>query len=261
MDDLLHAVQMGWFFRGLHIWGAHLMVVLLILHLVRTFVQGTFQRPREIVWVTGVLLFALVMKAAFTGQCLPMDEEAFNGMMVATSMAGDLPIVGEMAVGGEYVSQATLSRMFIGHILLLPIFILLFMVAHVVLVVKHGIKAQGEPTTKKPDPTMPVRTTLFLLGILALVVTMAVAAAPGVGPAADPTGETPEGVKPSWFFLPVYQALKYTPAWVEPIAMVLGFLLFLMIPWIDRGERRDSNVIFTVALSLVIWLGIWGAVS
>lgn len=255
--EILHRVPMGWFLRGLHVWGAHLLVAAMLLHLVRTFVQGTHRRPGEIVWVTGVLLFAVLLGSAFTGQALPLDAEGYSGLLVASGLASEWG-AGRLLLGGDYVTDATMGRMFAVHAILLPLAILVLLSGHIALAARR----------QSAEPELPTGPPWFwvvggaLLTMLAALVTLAVVSIPGVGVSQDPAGVTPTGVKPAWYFLPFYQALKFIPPWLEPWAPPVGLLTLLLVPWWDRGtKRRAVFVLFFGAFFALVALGIAGAMS
>jgi len=248
--DLLHAVQMGWFYRGLHVWGAHLLVAVMLLHVARTFAQGTFRRPREFVWVTGVFLLSALMASAFTGQALPMDEEGYQGLLVATSLSGEIPGVGSMLAGGGFVDAGTLTRAHGAHVAILPGVIVLLLGCHGLLVARLGLA----PREGAQAPLFP-KIILAVLGTLAILVTLTVVSPPNVGAAS--AGEA-GNVKPSWFFLPLYQSLKVVPMWLEPWIPFLAIGALMAMPWMPR---RWGTALFAAVAGGAVVLGIWGAVA
>lgn len=141
-------VLAGRFIRGLHHWGATFMVVLTGLHLLRVFFMGAYKYPREATWLVGVGLFALVMGFSFTGYLLPWDQKAYWATAVGTNIARQSPFIGEyvglVMKGAADLGAATLSRFYAVHVLLLPALTVGAILAHLFLVVWHGISEAPE---------------------------------------------------------------------------------------------------------------------
>ncbi len=135
----------GWFIRGLHHWGASAMVILTVLHLLRTFFYGAYKYPREVTWSTGVVLLLVVVGFGFTGYLLPWDQKAFWATTVGTRIAGVAPGVGPLILrimrGGDELSAVTLARFFGAHVWVLPGALLTLMGIHLYLVIRNGISA------------------------------------------------------------------------------------------------------------------------
>lgn len=138
-------VTAGWFIRGLHHWGASAMVILTVLHLLRTFFYGAYKYPREVTWMTGVLLLLVVVGFGFTGYLLPWDQKAFWATTVGTRIAGVAPGIGEwvlrVARGGDELSAVTLARFFGAHVWVLPAALLALLGIHLYLIIRIGITA------------------------------------------------------------------------------------------------------------------------
>jgi len=138
-------VAMGWLIRGLHHWGASAMVVIVVLHMLRVIFYGAYKYPREVTWMTGVLLLLIVVGFGFTGYLLPWDQKAFWATTVGTRIAGTPPIVGDYLLrimrGGPELSAVTLARFFGTHIWVLPAALMLLIGIHLYLVIKIGISA------------------------------------------------------------------------------------------------------------------------
>jgi quinol-cytochrome oxidoreductase complex cytochrome b subunit len=139
----------GWLIRGLHHWGASAMVVLTVLHMVRVILLGAYKFPREITWLTGVLLLLVVLALGFTGYLLPWDQKAYWGTTVGTRIAAVTPVVGEWILrimrGGDELSAVTLARFFGSHVWVLPAALILLITVHMYLVIKIGISAVPTP--------------------------------------------------------------------------------------------------------------------
>ncbi len=124
VSRITYDLPSGWLIRSFHAWGAHLMVIVLLLHMLRVFWYGGYKRPREVTWVFGSLLLLLTMIFGFTGYLLPMDQVSYWGTKVATAPMFDLPVagdaVGRIVRGGDDVNDSTLSRFYIIHVFVLP---------------------------------------------------------------------------------------------------------------------------------------------
>jgi quinol-cytochrome oxidoreductase complex cytochrome b subunit len=135
----------GWLIRGLHHWGASVMVVLVILHMLRVIIHGAYKYPREVTWLTGVVLQLLVIGFGFTGYLLPWDQKAYWATTVGTRIAGVAPLVGDWILrimrGGNDLSAVTLARFFGTHVWVLPAGLMLLLGIHLYLVIRNGISA------------------------------------------------------------------------------------------------------------------------
>jgi quinol-cytochrome oxidoreductase complex cytochrome b subunit len=145
MDD----VAFGWLIRGLHHWGASAMILLVFLHMLRVFYYGAYKFPRELTWVVGVFLLLITIGFGFTGYLLPWDQKAYWATTVGTNIAGSAPGIGPVIKGvlrgGEGLTALTLNRFFGTHVWVLPALLILFLVAHLYLVIKIGISAPPKP--------------------------------------------------------------------------------------------------------------------
>ena len=142
---ITYQVPWGWFVRGLHHYGASAMVILTGVHMIRVILYGSFKYPREVTWMSGVVLLLLVIGFGFTGYLLPWDQKAFWATTVGTRMAGTPPVIGEWLLrivrGGPDLSEVTLARFFGVHVWVLPAIFFLVVGLHLYLVVKIGITA------------------------------------------------------------------------------------------------------------------------
>jgi len=142
-------VPAGWLIRGLHHWGASAMVILVVLHMLRVILSGSYKFPREITWFTGVILLLVVIGFGFTGYLLPWDQKAYWATTVGTRIAGIPPLIGDSVLrivrGGEELSAITLARFFGVHIWVLPAVFFLLLAVHLYLVIRIGISAPPRP--------------------------------------------------------------------------------------------------------------------
>ena len=138
-------VPLGWLIRGLHHWGASVMIVLVVLHMLRVILFGAYKFPREVTWFTGVILLLVVIGFGFTGYLLPWDQKSFWATTVGTQIAGTPPLIGEYLLriirGGTEISAVTLVRFFGTHVWMLPSLLLLLIGVHLFLVIRNGISA------------------------------------------------------------------------------------------------------------------------
>ena len=138
-------VTAGWLIRGLHHWGASAMVVLTVLHMLRVIINGAYKYPREVTWLTGIVLLFTVIGFGFTGYLLPWDQKAFWATTVGTRIAGTAPLIGDWILrvmrGGPELSAVTLARFFGVHVWVLPATLLSLVLFHLYLVIRNGISA------------------------------------------------------------------------------------------------------------------------
>ncbi len=138
-----HYVNYGWLIRSIHSWGSQLMVIFVIAHMLRVVITGSYKKPRELNWVAGVLLFVITLAFGLTGYLLPWDQTAYWGSTVATSLMGQVPVLGpyilQIALGGEAIGAPTLTRFYSAHVFLLPSAIIVLLVAHFAMIRKQGI--------------------------------------------------------------------------------------------------------------------------
>jgi quinol-cytochrome oxidoreductase complex cytochrome b subunit len=149
VEYIMNGVAFGWLIRGIHHWGASLMVLIVFIHLIRVFVTASYKYPRELTWMVGVFLLLLTLGMGFTGYLLPWNQKAFWATTVGTAIAGTVPFLGpfiERALrGGVDLSALTLSRFFSAHIWMLPAAMAALIGAHLFLIIKHGESAYPDP--------------------------------------------------------------------------------------------------------------------
>ena len=142
---IMSDVSFGWLIRGIHHWGATLMVITVFIHMLRVFFYAAYKYPREITWATGVLLLLCTLGMGFTGYLLPWDQKAYWATTVGTSIAGSVPGVGDFILralrGGSDLSGVTLTRFFAAHIWIFPIIIMILIGIHIYLVIRIGISS------------------------------------------------------------------------------------------------------------------------
>lgn len=143
VDFMTYEVSMGSVIRGVHHWSANLMVVTILLHMIRVYIYGAYKKPREINWITGVLLLCMVMGFAFTGYLLPWDQKAYWATKVGTSVMGTVPILGDYVLritrGGTELGALTLTRFYTLHVIFLPIAVVVLLIGHFAMIRRQGI--------------------------------------------------------------------------------------------------------------------------
>jgi cytochrome b6 len=270
--DIVTKLNMGWFFRSFHHWGAQLLMVFLFLHLFATLLTKAYRKPRELVWVTGFILLGVSIFFGLSGYLLIWDERALAAVKVATGGAGAYPIIGDFLKaflrGGIDVTGDTLIRFYAFHVSLLPLVSLGLIGLHVLMVQYHGMSVPPA-IEKKGHGWEPFFPNVFLKDlaiwsvVLGVVVTFAVFLPPQIGPKADILAPTPENIKPEWYFLFLFQTLKLFPGEVfglsgETVAVVVvsvGITFFFLLPFLDRkASRGEASPFYTkVAIAYVVF--------
>jgi ubiquinol-cytochrome c reductase cytochrome b subunit len=260
----------GRLIRGLHHWGASMMIVVVVLHMVQVFLYGAYKKPREATWIVGVVLLLLTLAYGLTGYLLPWDNRAYWGTVVTTQIAGQAPVLGpylSRLLGGEgAVGVVTFARFYGMHVLLLPPATLLLIALHVYLVRKHGVApAPGDDLLPKKQfyPVQVFKDTLAIFVAFVVLFTLAVAARVPLEQLADPT-DTSYIPRPEWYFLFLFQTLKLFSGPLEMVGSVvlpgLAVLALVLVPFIDRGTMvkvtRRTTAIAVVLLAGILWSGL-----
>jgi ubiquinol-cytochrome c reductase cytochrome b subunit len=242
------SVRGGSFLRGLHHWGASLVVIAAFLHLCRVVVFGSYRKPREINWIVGLVLLLIILAFGLTGYLLPWDQRAYWATVVAINISRLTPGVGEMVAtflrGGPDIGALTLTRWYAAHVLVLPASIVVLVAGHLYLMRRHGISGPATPQPGRSEMFHPHQTARDLTVSLIAGVLLAVLAwkgAPALEPPADPTSSD-YVPRPDWYFFGLFQLLKYFPGKLEVIgALVIPgvvMTLLALLPWLDRGRSR-----------------------
>jgi ubiquinol-cytochrome c reductase cytochrome b subunit len=258
----------GKLIRGLHHWGASMMIVVVVLHMTQVFLYGAYKKPREATWLVGVVLLLLTLGFGLTGYLLPWDNRAYWGTVVSTQIAAKAPLVGQYLarlLGSDgSVGVVTFARFFSLHVLLLPAATGLLIGLHIYLVRKHGVApAPSERATKKFFPEQVFKDTVAIFVAFVVLFVMAVVAKVPLERLADPT-DTAYVPRPDWYFLFLFQTLKLFEGPLEIVGSVilptLAILALLSVPFVDRGEMRRLTqrtlAIGVVTLAAVGWTGL-----
>lgn len=263
---IMTEVTGGALVRGLHHWGASMMVIVVVLHMIQTFVWGAYKKPREATWMIGVVLLLITMAYALTGYLLPWDNKAYWGTVVTTQIAASTPGAGPLTLhlmGAENgVGVVTFARFYAVHVLVLPPVTLLLIAFHVYLVRRHGITpAPGDELKPKQKfyPRQVFKDTVAVFIYFAILFTLAVAVKAPLGRLADPT-DTSYIPRPEWYFLFLFQLLKYMEGPLEIVASVvlpgLAITALLLTPFMDR--KAALPVIKRTTAMGVVLLGALG---
>ncbi|MBN9693978.1 MAG: cytochrome b N-terminal domain-containing protein [Verrucomicrobia bacterium] len=259
-----HEMTGGWFLRGLHHYTAHLMVVLLVLHLMQVVIDGAYKAPREVNFWFGLILLVLTLALALTGYLLPWDQKGYWATKVATSIAAITPVFGSqierLIVGGSDYGHLTLTRFFALHAGILPGLIVILLVGHIALFRKHGITAK-KPYRKPDAPFWPDQVLMDAVAALAVLSTVvfltvylhgAELSAP-----ADPS-EPYSAARPEWYFLFLFQFLKYFPGgtevWGAIVLPSVALLILAAMPIIGQwrlGHRFNLAFLGAVLVGAV----------
>lgn len=237
--------------RGLHHYGASFIVVAVVVHLLRVLVFASYKRPRELTWLSGVLLLLIILKFALTGYLLPWDQRAYWATVVTINIARLTPIIGDAIAtalqGGAAIGALTLTRWYAVHVIFLPAVLLLLVITHLVLMRRQGISGPVRPRSGPEVRFYPVqvaRDVVVVTVVLALLTAFAWHGAPPLDAPADPADAT-YVPRPEWYFLGLFQLLKYFPGRLEVIgALVLpgiALTLLALLPWIDRSPHREPR--------------------
>lgn len=251
-------VRAGSFLRGLHHWGSSIIVVASILHLSRVVLFGSYKRPREANWIVGLLLLQIILAFGLTGYLLPWDQRAFWATTVTINIAKLTPVAGDAVAalmrGGAEIGALTLTRWYAVHVLVLPMLLVLLTAVHLYLMRRNHISG---PVTPRPGPSesffpqQAARDLAMAVIVGALMAVLAWKMAPTLEAPADPASSD-YMPRPEWYFLGLFQLLKYFPGRLEVIGalVVPGAVMTLLalLPWLDRGPSRrwrDRRVVLT----------------
>jgi ubiquinol-cytochrome c reductase cytochrome b subunit len=242
------SLRAGNIVRGLHHYGASFTVIALVAHMLRVIAFGSYKPPREVTWLSGLALLALILAFALTGYLLPWDQRAYWATVVTINISKLTPLAGEMVAGilrgGATIGALTLTRWYSAHVIFLPAALVLLIIGHLYLMRRHGISGPVRVRTGTPAPFYPsqaARDTTMVLLVVAVLVGYAWHGAPPLEGPADPT-DAAYIPRPEWYFLGLFQLLKYFPGkWEVVGAMVvpgIAAAFLAMLPWIDRGPER-----------------------
>ncbi|MEO7199874.1 MAG: cytochrome bc complex cytochrome b subunit [Dokdonella sp.] len=287
VEFIMRDVEWGWLIRYMHSTGASAFFVVVYLHMFRGVIYGSYQKPRELVWILGMLIYLVLMAEAFMGYVLPWGQMSFWGAKVIISLFGAVPYIGgaltEWIMGDDLPADATLNRFFALHVIALPLVLLLLVVLHIFALHEVGSNnPQGVDIKKQKDargipldgiPFHPYYTVkdLFLAACFVIICACIIFFEPTFG------GQflehdnfieanrlvTPAHIKPTWYYTPYYAMLRVIPDKLGGVVVMFSAIAVLFfLPWLDRGKVRAwayRGLLFKVAVVVFavafVWLG------
>jgi len=290
VEYIMRDVEWGWLIRYMHSTGASFFFIVVYLHMFRAMLYGSYKKPRELIWIIGMLIFLVLMAEGFAGYLLPWGQMSYWGAQVIISLFGAIPGIGDSLVEiirGDYsISDITLNRFFALHVIVLPLALIGLIFVHIVALHEVGsnnpdgieIKEHKGPDGVPLDgvPFHPHHTSKDLVGIIVflMIFSAVVFFAPDMGgyflehanfEPANLTA-TPEHIAPVWYYTPYYAILRAVPS------KLWGFILFgtavilpLFLPWLDRARvksiryrgwmYKSALAIFVITFLMLGWLG------
>ena len=294
VEYIMRDVDWGWLLRYMHSTGASFFFIVVYLHMFRALIYGSFQKPRELLWLIGMLIYLALMAEAFMGYLLPWGQMSFWGAQVIISLFGAIPVVGDdlaLWIRGDYVvSDATLNRFFAFHVIALPLVLVALVFVHIVALHKvgsnnpDGVEIKKGPkgnrwSDKAPAdgiPFHPYYTVKDIVGVVAFLAVFSVVIfflpefggwflEPDNFTPANPL-KTPEHIVPLWYFTPFYAILRAVPdKFLGVVAMFAAIAMLFILPWLDRSgvkSIRYKGLIYKIAVAVFvvsfIMLGFFG---
>ena len=290
VEYIMRDVEMGWLIRYMHSTGASFFFIVVYLHMFRAMLYGSYKKPRELIWIIGMLIFFVLMAEGFAGYLLPWGQMSYWGAQVIISLFGAIPVIGDALVEyirGDYsISDITLNRFFALHIIVLPLALIGLVFVHIVALHEVGssnpdgveIKEHKGPNGIPLDGVAfhPYHTSKDLVAIIIFLMffSAVIFFAPEMGgyflehANFEPANilATPEHIAPVWYFTPFYAVLRAVPDKLWGAILMGGAVLMpLFLPWLDRSRVnsiRYRGWLYKVALSLFAisfvvlgWLG------
>ncbi|WP_374356866.1 cytochrome bc complex cytochrome b subunit [Chitinimonas sp.] len=297
VEYIMRDVAGGWIIRYMHTTGASMFFVVVYLHMFRGLIYGSYQKPRELIWIFGMFIFLALMAEAFLGYLLPWGQMSFWGAQVIVNLFSAIPVIGpdlSVFIRGDFVvGDATLNRFFALHVIAVPLVLLALVGAHLIALHEVGsnnpdgidIKKQPkDPKTGLPLDGIYSHPYYSIKDIFGVVVFLSIFSAivffaPTMGGyflednnfiAADPF-KTPPHIAPVWYFTPFYAILRAVPSFLGTqvwgvLAMGAAVMIIAFLPWLDRSPVRSIRYrgnlyksILAVFIIAFITLGILGA--
>jgi ubiquinol-cytochrome c reductase cytochrome b subunit len=284
VEYIMRDVDWGWLIRYLHSTGASAFFIVVYLHMFRALMYGSFQKPRELLWIIGMLIYLALMAEAFMGYLLPWGQMSYWGAQVIISLFGAIPVVGDdlaLWIRGDFVvSDATLNRFFAFHVIALPLVLVMLVFVHIVALHKvgsnnpDGVEIKKGPKGNRWSPDKPADGIPFHpyysvkdlvgVGVFLIFFSLVVFFLPEFGGwflepdnfiPANPL-KTPEHIVPLWYFTPFYAILRAVPdKFLGVVAMFAAIAMLFILPWLDRSgvkSIRYKGVICKVALAVFV---------
>ncbi len=294
VEYIMRDVEWGWLIRYLHSTGASAFFVVVYLHMFRALLYGSYKKPRELVWIFGMLIYLCLMAEAFFGYLLPWGQMSYWGAQVIISLFGAVPFVGDelaLWIRGDFVvSDATLNRFFAFHVIAVPLVLVGLVAAHIIALhevgsnnpdgveIKKNKGADGKPVDGIPFHPYYTVKDIVGVGVFLIFFSIVVFFMPEMGGyflehanfvPADPL-KTPEHIAPVWYFTPFYAILRAVPsiggsAFPGVAAMGLAVVVLFFLPWLDRNPVKSIRyrglcyklmlALFVVAFVVLGYLG------
>jgi ubiquinol-cytochrome c reductase cytochrome b subunit len=280
VEYIMRDEPFGWLLRYMHSTGASFFFIVVYLHMFRAMLYGSYKKPRELVWIIGLLIYLCLMMEAFFGYLLPWGQMSFWGAKVITSLFGAVPVIGdwlmEIIRGDFNVSGVTLNRFFALHVVAIPLILLGLVVVHIISLHEVGSNnPDGIEIKKLKDengipkdgiafhPYYTVKDAVGLVFFLILF-SAVIFYFPTMGgyfleaPNFDPANAlvTPEHIAPVWYFTPFYAILRAVPDKLAGVvAMGVAVVIFFFLPWLDRSNVRSiryRGIYYKIFLTLFV---------
>ncbi|MEO1573576.1 MAG: cytochrome bc complex cytochrome b subunit [Pseudomonadota bacterium] len=296
VEYIMRDVRWGWLVRYMHSTGASFFFIVVYLHMFRGMMYGSYRRPRELLWIIGMLIYLMLMAEAFMGYLLPWGQMSYWGAQVIVSLFGAIPVVGEALSewirGDFFISDITLNRFFAFHVIALPLILVFLIVVH--LAALHEVGSNNpdgiEIKKKKDENGKPLDGIAFhpyytVKDIMGAVVFLSLFAAV-VFFAPEMNGyflehanfepadrlKTPEHIAPVWYFTPFYAILRAVPDKLGGVVLMgLAIVVLFLLPWLDRSPARSIRykstinklmlALFAVSFVILGWLGLQPATT
>ncbi|HEY5792250.1 MAG TPA: cytochrome b N-terminal domain-containing protein [Chthoniobacterales bacterium] len=291
LQFLTFEAPLGWYLRAIHYWGSNIMCAMMLIHMTQVYLFGAYKYPRELTWVTGVLLLLCTLGAAFTGQVMRFDEDAYWGLGIGAAIAGRTPVIGEQVVtlmlGGPILASETLGRFFSVHVFVIPGAIIALVSVHLRLVLLKGINEYPKPgrvvrretydreydevIKKTGIPFFPngIGKDLIFSAFTIILILFCAAVFGPKGPLGPPDPvEIDTLPRPDFYFLWIFAVAALMPVWLEDfgllVAPVLGILFLIALPFFngtgEKSWRRRPVAVLSVifiwlSMALFTWLG------
>lgn len=261
---VMEKVHYGWLIRSIHVWGANFLIAVVVVHMFSAYFMKAYRRPREMTWISGVLILALILTSAFTGYLLPWTTLSYFGTKIGVSMPLYLPVVGEflsrVMKGGADVGASTLTRMFTLHTIVLPILWMILITAHIFLTQVLGLSTpvsqSGLAEETKFFPNFMTRQAAVWSGGLAVLLAFVTIFPANLAHKVNSLLPAPAGIKPEWYFLFVFQTLRTFPDIIGLGALTLGGIIWLLVPFLDRKSfKGKKSTFFTLfGIAVIVYL-------
>jgi ubiquinol-cytochrome c reductase cytochrome b subunit len=280
VEYIMRDVNWGWLIRYMHSTGASFFFIVVYLHMFRGLMYGSFKKPRELIWIFGMIIYVCLMAEAFMGYLLPWGQMSYWGAQVIISLFGAIPGIGDalaLWIRGDYViSDATLNRFFAFHVIAVPIILLAMVVLHILALhevgsnnpdgveIKKNKGADGKPVDG--IPFHPYYSVKDIVGVIVFLIFFSIVIffMPELGGwflekdnfiPADPL-KTPEHIVPLWYFTPFYAILRAVPdKFLGVVAMGGAIVVLFFLPWLDRSpvkSIRYRGMAYKVALGIFV---------